>query len=298
MQIRLLLLVGLFLAGFFRSAFADEMQILEKGMGFYYQKNWDQAISSFKTVLQENPKNTMAVSFLLVSHLQKGTLDKAIDEIEDKLIDNPRDPVMQSYLGFALYTRSIHKGRQVREDAMREFRGAAIQEALGLTHTGLGLLYQDRGQLSRARKEFQRALDLDNKDLLAMEYLGQLYLYEEKKPEDANKLFSRITQLAPGYPDAYFYMARVSEEAGRINDAINYYKHTIELDPNGVGRGYTAPAYLGELYLKQKEYSLAANAFRQALKHNPNSAVIKQKLERAEKGPSGDTTTVEKKTEK
>ena len=131
MQIRLLLFIGLFLAGFFRSAFADEMQVLEKGMSFYYQKDWDQAISSFKTVLQENPKNTMAVSFLLVSHLQKGTLDKAIDEIEDKLIDNPRDPVMQSYLGFAMYARSIHKGRQVREDAMREFRGAAIQEALG-----------------------------------------------------------------------------------------------------------------------------------------------------------------------
>lgn len=274
--------------------FADDTSLLEKGMGYYYQKDWEQAITAFKASLQENPKNSMALSFYLVSNLQKGTLEKVIEEIEDKLVENPKDPVMQSYLGFAMYTKSLNKGRQVREDAMREFRGAAIQEALALTHTGLGLLYQDRGQISRARKEFIRALELDNKDLLAMEYLGQLYLYEEKKSEDAAKLFVRLMGALPNYPDVYYYIARIHEEAGRLDEAVRSYKRTMELDPSGVGRGYAAPAYLGEIYLKQKQYPLAADSFRTALKFNPRSEVLKQKLERAEKGPAGENSSKDK----
>lgn len=263
---------------------ADETSFMEKGIGYYYQKNWDEAILTFKNSLKENPQNTLALTFYLVSHLQKGTLEKAVEEIEDLLIDNPRNPVMQSHLGFARYAQSIRKGNKFREDAMHEFRSSAVQEPLSLTHTGLGILYQDQGNVSRAKKAFQKALELNNKDLLAMEYLGQLYLFEERKTEEASHLFAKVLEVIPSYPDANFYLARSYDAMERYEDAIRYYKRTMELDPYGIGRGYAAPAYLGEVYLKQKRYSLASDAFKKALELNPNSAFLKKKLEDAEKG--------------
>lgn len=123
-----------------------------------------------------------------------------------------------------------------------------------------------------------------------------LAFFQEKNLEMASVEFNRSIQTDDSYKLSYYYLGIISDSQGRQQDAIKYYREAIELDSlfseayNALGAVYSkqgrwedailnyrkalenklyttphVPYYnLGRVYMAQKNYPKAVEAFRDA----------------------------------
>lgn len=272
--IKLFLCLSFLFFTFFKIANASA---LDDGLKAYYQKQWVQAADDFQKATAQEPQNSLALVYYIVSNFWKGTSEHVIQDLEDRLIDNPNDQVADTQLGFAYYTQDFVKGRKPDKALSELYRSARLGPS-PLVHTGLGIIYFDLGNLTRSKKEFARAMDMNDKDVLAYEYTGRILLSFDNDPQDALEYFQQEVKLAPNYPDSHYYYASTLDALGNTDEAIAQYERTISEDPLGVGRGVDAQVALGDLYQHNKQYDKAREAFEKAAALDPNSPAIKQRL--------------------
>jgi tetratricopeptide (TPR) repeat protein len=259
---------------------------LDDGMADYYQKSWAQAQAEFQKVLQNDPNNSLALVYYIVCAYRDGDFTRIMGNLEDHLVDYPDDQHAAIELAFFHYTQAYIEGSDPAQ-ALREFRQAALKGPNPLVHTGIGIVYYDIGDLTRAQKELARAMDMNPKDVLAYEYAGKILLSFAKDPKDALPYFQEVVALAPNYPDGHYYLARTLSQLGEAADAVAEYQKTIALDPLGVGRGGDARMELGDLYQKLGEFNKAREMYREALQLDPNNSLAKARLEKVAKEAQG-----------
>ncbi|MBI2265059.1 MAG: tetratricopeptide repeat protein [Armatimonadetes bacterium] len=263
-------------------ASAQNLSPLDEGLKAYYQKRWDESANSFQRAMEQNPKDTLAILYYLVANAQRGMLAKIIDKLEEESALKGTDPYVSARLAFAYYA----KGRwntSILEQAASEFRQALRKQEIGPAYTGLGIISLDRMMLSRAKREFMKALELNPGDAVAAEFLGTIYLQDEKKPDEALPLFQKVSQASPLYPDGFYFMGRAYQDLGKTDDAVDLFKKTVFLDPLGIGKGYYASERLGDIYMNRQLFGEAVSAYKYSLQINPEDTGIKKKLADAEK---------------
>lgn len=88
---------------------------------------------------------------------------------------------------------------------------------------------------------------------------GWHYYNEKHDPKTAMKRFNQAWLLDPNNPGAYFGFAFLMGEEDNHDEAIRFYKKTLELDPNqpipmcNLGREYYDKAYISYKKFKRKE---------------------------------------------
>lgn len=88
------------------------------------------------------------------------------------------------------------------EEAIVEFRMATeLDPENSSYHCNLAVVYDDVEQDDEARKEYERALEINPQDRTALLYLGYI-MNESNEPERAAELWAKLTQIAPGTPEA------------------------------------------------------------------------------------------------
>lgn len=263
------------------SAFAHASS-LDDGLQAYYQKDWSRAMSLFKQSIKDDPKDSLALAYYTVAHFWVGTSERQIRELEEQLVDDPADQLAEIRLGFSYYTQARVHGHKP-DKALTELRQAARLGRSSLVHTGLGIVYFDMGNLTRAKKELAHAMDMNPNDLLAYEYMGQILLKFDDDPQSALNYFQEEIRRVPAYPDAHYYLGLSLDALGKQDEAEAEYAKAIRLDPMGVGRGAEARVALGDLYLKAKRTEEARQAYEEALKLDPSNGLLKKRLADLEK---------------
>ncbi len=89
---------------------------------------------------------------------------------------------------------------------------------------------------------------------------GLAYL-QEKNLELASVEFNRSIETDSSYKRAYYGLGIISDYQGKLEDARKYYEKTIDLDPD-FSEAYNA---LGVVYFKQQKWKDADKAFHKAL---------------------------------
>jgi len=259
---------------------APEPELIE-GMDFYYQKNWESAKYLFGQAAEKNPRDTLALSFYYSCHLWTDSMPLAVIETEDYYVQNPDDINALGKLAFAYYAMSqVDITMQV--EAKSEFRDILTMEPdNSVAHTGMGMLYNDKRMTPRAKAEFISALQANPEDIMALELLGVIVMIDDADPAGSMGYFKKITDLVPNYPDGHFYMASAHYKLGEYEEALPYLIKTIELDPLGIGKGYFAPLFLGDVYMELDRYEEAVAAYEKALLLNETSLAAQTKLEKA-----------------
>lgn len=78
--------------------------------------------------------------------------------------------------------------------------------------------------------------------------------------------------------EAQIRAARVYDQIGRTNEAVEFMKAGYEVDPARAATDYNIPAYVGDWHFKQMDYINAETWFRRALEHAPNDGDLLTEL--------------------
>ena len=162
----------------------------------------------------------------------------------------------------------------------------------------LGVVYLKINNREKALEAFNFALAIDSKFTSAI-YNKAYVLFENKKYKDSLICYKKLLNLEKNNPSAFFFIAKNLIELKQYHKALKFLKKTLDIVPKfpqawfeianlfyinnkfKESRIYILKALklgdlntdyiklLGKTYLKEKNYKLAAKAFKWAIENNP-----------------------------
>jgi len=143
------------------------------------------------------------------------------------------------------YFSSIVSNQRARAAFKQNLEAATINPRDSSAHYNLGLIHQQRGELSEARERFQRAIDIDPDELDAHYQLGRIARQQGRLPEAIGN-FEQVVQRdqAHSQNEIWREIGATYLNAGQYGDARNALEKFLERrtnDPEGlylIGRAY------------------------------------------------------------
>jgi len=126
-------------------------------------------------------------------------------------------------------------------DQVREFTQAALQNdpKLPLAHEDMGFLLFNEGKDDEAFQEFSSAVDLDEKDYIALfAKIMTSPASRSSNPQDQRATYlglSRVIEVKPDYAPAYVELAKQSVAQGRLDIALGLSRRAEQLEPFRAG---------------------------------------------------------------
>ena len=171
----------------------------------------------------------------------KGNLDKSIESFHRAIEKDQRYALAYAGLGNAYTRKSIQTAEKHWQIRAIEYGEKAVQLApsMGLTHSGLGRIYQEFGKEDAAIAELQKAL-----------------------------------QLNPGDAEAYRSLATVQANRGKLKEAEELYLDAIARRPGD----WFGHLLLGRFYMQQSRSADAEASFKRALSITPDNEIMLRTL--------------------
>jgi tetratricopeptide (TPR) repeat protein len=158
------------------------------------------------------------------------------------------------YLIVALYDDALKQVNQVLERDPQN----------GTAYFMKGVLIRDKAKdTALAISYFQKAVDLDNNDVDALEMLG--VLYAKKRNPLAVAYYERALALEPNRADLYFDLGVYYMDVQDWNGALINYTKAIQLKPDYGDALFN----LGYVHIQLKGYAEARKHFTAAIQANP-----------------------------
>ncbi|MBN1222646.1 MAG: tetratricopeptide repeat protein [Candidatus Aminicenantes bacterium] len=194
-----------------RFGFTEEMEVklrkvppkleddknLNKGIDLFSQGKYDEAIETFKKVIEKFPDSIEGYYNLGLSYLRKGDIDQAIASFETAAELNPK--------------------------------ALPIFLALGESYFG-------KGENEKAEENYLKAIEIDPENPNPRYNLGMVY-YKSNKTEEALLSFDKCIELAPENSTAHYQAGLASIKHGDFERAIEYFETFLKLEPNAPEAG-------------------------------------------------------------
>jgi tetratricopeptide (TPR) repeat protein len=203
----------------------------------------NKAIDFYLQAIRTDPSASYIAEELTEFYVQTGQLEKALQQADNLLKTNPANNNARKILA-RIYSRQIGDPDQGKVD---------------------------QTMLKNALEQYQMITQQDPKDVESLSMLARLYRVS-KANDAAEKIYRQILQLDSGDDDALNGLAMVFAERGDLSNAIAMLKQAIEKNPDP-----RTVVTLAELYDQNKDFSNAADVWKQALAlTNDNVRVRKQ----------------------
>jgi protein O-mannosyl-transferase len=132
-------------------------------------------------------------------------------------------------------------------------------------HYNLGLAYRNQNQMEAALKEYQIAITLNPKHVMAAINLGNVY-HELGHHDKAIQAYQRALGLNPDHARGHYNLGNVYYDLKWYDEAIQEYQRAITLSPELAEARYN----LGNTYHAKGHYNLALREYKVALKLTPD----------------------------
>ena len=130
---------------------------------------------------------------------------------------------------------------------------------------GLGVAYYSLGRYAEAVESLCKAVDLDQKDTRALEFLGKMRNVSPELTDDVRKRLARFATLYPENAAANYYYALSLVDAEKGNEAEKLLAKAIRLRPEWT----EAHFQLGVLYQQKEEPVKAIREYETAVRLQP-----------------------------
>jgi predicted Zn-dependent protease len=259
---------------------------LASGLKHFYQRDFKTAQADFEKSLGLVGDNTFALSFLNAAAAQQpGALDSLTNVEEDAVSGTPKSYINHVRLGFSYMFQSV-AGRDRTQDARDELNAAVnLKPDEPAAHIGLGILRFNERSANRAKTELLIAMRGDPNNVLAREYLGQLYQTDLRDPQRGLSYVIDVPNLVPGYADIQFHIGSLLYDLKQPQAAVPYVRHGLELDTGHVGEagqhGYTL---LARIYIEEHKLDDAKKVLNEAIAANTDTIFAKALLVKINSG--------------
>lgn len=98
------------------------------------------------------------------------------------------------------------------------------------SYVNLGVLYDDRGDLHKAEKNFLAAVRVNPDDVLANSHLAFM-IFQQKRYDRAWVFLSKALELAPDHPQPMFYLAIFFWENKMFREALREWEKVVDVAP-------------------------------------------------------------------
>lgn len=208
----------------------------ELGTQFLYVEQINAARDEFNQVLKVDPLNQDATRGLFECDVFKEAKNKSYDpEITNKKLnalrkENPNDPLPYLYLGdFFLNQGLIYNQSSLIDNAIDFYQEAInLDSSVAAAHAGMGQIYYERGQIDLAQKEFEKAVNLSNWNVV---YRGDLaYIcYELKDYQNSLYWYNGTIILDAKYLEPYVGYSNSYRCLGDLENALELQEKQIRL---------------------------------------------------------------------
>lgn len=240
---------------------------------FYFrQKKYHQAVIPSQQAQKLNPNHLDTYKLLAEIFMVQGQSQKAIEEINKGLKVNRNDG------GFYIALANIYRELgDIKKSDELSAKGISLQpNSSALYQYNLGLQLKREGKFKEAKDQLIKAVNLNPQDVDILIVLAQV----EKRLgnyDEAIGLLEKAQTQDPENIDIYDNLASIYNDKNDYQTAIDTYKKGLALDltvqdPSDVGRVYEN---LGLIYHNNtKQFDLAEQAFKNALRYDPKQATI------------------------
>ncbi|WP_260734822.1 serine/threonine-protein kinase [Tunturiibacter lichenicola] len=238
---------------------------------------------------------------------KSGNLDKAIDVLNASLKTDPRFALGYAQLGEAYRVKyQVDHDPHLLDEAQANLEQATrIDSHIPAVYVSLGRIHDAQGKRDLALQEFQHALDLDQRNALALRGLARVYQHSGRNA-DAETTFKQAIALQPNDWEGYNLLGNFYSEQGRYPESISEYKRAIDLTPDNaeaylnlgatyidagspqdlssaeeplkksiqLSPSYAAYANLGSLYIQQHRHAESVAATEKALQLNGKDYMV------------------------
>jgi tetratricopeptide (TPR) repeat protein len=281
---------------------------VRRSLGFAYYKlgQPESALNEFTITLRLDPGDTYSAFYTARIYLEQGDYERAFSAVEDALEIDPDFIELWIYLGFVALEENDY---ELAEHAFAEaaYRGGDLSQIYYLLGAIAETLENDRdayyyyikslganshnlsslqalasltsrlGRDNETFRTFQKIIELDTLNAVALNYVGYTYAERSDSLEYALELVNRALEIE--VDNGYYIDSRgwIFYMMGRYEDALVELKRASEIVEDAV-----ILEHLGDVYLKLGETSKAKDAYKKAFEMEPRNKDIKAKLSELE----------------
>ena len=262
------------------------MALLTSGMQDYYAKKFSKAEDEFAAALAIVPDNTLVMAYLnAAADKDSRSLDGLAAQEENAVQTTPKNAFNYVRLAFT-YIAETMTGRDATGPILQNLSSAAaLRGPRQAIHVAMGIVRFNEGAINQAKVEFLAALRDDPNNVLAREYLAQIYQTVLHEPQRALSYAIPVANLLPNYADIQFHIGSILYDLREPAQAARYVTSGLELDTGHVteaGRfGYTL---LARIYIEQRKLADARRALNAAVNSNSDAAYARTLLEKIGRG--------------
>ena len=159
----------------------------------------------------------------------------------------------------------IYQDKGDLDDAVREYQLALEQDpAYVLAHINLGIIYHSKGLIDRAIREFSIAIELDPDLSQAYYNLGRVFQYQGRN-DSAIEQYQLAIKFKPDYPEAHNNLGAIYKSKGFAEDAVRHFQASIRIRPESANTHNN----LGSTYMMMGLLDKAIEHFRIAIAIEP-----------------------------
>lgn len=257
--------------------------MLSSAISAHRSGDLDSAYKLYQKILLADPKSVDATHLLGVVYYQLGAFKEATVQIEKAVDLCPYRTDLYLNLGNA------QRALGLRNDARFSYKEAArLDPHNHEAFYNLGLLERLEGNLSVARRCFERTIEIRGCFVPALLKLGDIF-FEGKDNDSAIEFYRRATQCDPRNEEAWIKRGNAEQRKREPLQALNSYDRALALNPSSInGR-----ALKGKLLVDLGEFEEAIPCLKGALLDGPSRADIATNLAIAEEqvGASSEAMT-------
>lgn len=212
---------------------------------------------------------TFIVMCLLITPIRNAIWQSNLSLWRECVRIYPQD--FRAHLNYAIELKQIDG---LFDKAVREFQIAAF---LAPTNTiplnSLGIAYKEKGDSALAVASFEKAIQLNPRDLSSYINLAWTHIKFKQWPE-AERVCQSIEKINPAFAERYEILGTIAFEQGQFEETSRHLEKATQLEP-GNERYWSN---LGVAYFKINDLKIARLAWEKALTIRPNDPATKSFL--------------------
>lgn len=170
----------------------------------------------------KNDKEQLKLAFGLAKEQR---FDEALSEFETIIQNNPNAKLAHLGAGNMLFRQKRY------DEALRHFQIATrLDPLMPQAQVGAGQAHLRRGDLEQALEKFQTALNVDPNYTEAYQGIGQV-LAKQEKHEEAIEQWRKAQRLNPQLVSVRLLMAQAYQKQGKLPEALSELKSALNIEP-------------------------------------------------------------------